>query len=142
MKEVKHVKAEDAVEIPAGKAGAEAPDLGPLLGEWVNTNEASKGVNRVALSLNGEHLTVRLFGSVDGTERDWEAVEADCVYAAGISSKQPVAFSATYNFDSRQARVLTNQSLGLLIVAICTTVDGAASPASFTREFYRRVTPR
>ncbi len=143
MKSVKHVKAEDAVEAPAAKSGEGSLDLSPLLGDWVNTNAASQGVARVVLTANGEKLIVRMFEASGSSRRDWGSVEADGVYAASVTSRLASAFSATYGLESKEARLLVNLSLGLLIVAICTTAgDAPKRPESFSREFYRRETGR
>ena len=139
MDSFKYVKAEDSLDQSAIKPPATELDFSSLVGEWVNTNPVSEGVARVVLTLNGHRLLVRMLGGTGSPEDDWGTVEADSVFASGIASRQASAFSAKYRFDSKEAHLLTNLSLGLLIVAICKTARDAGRPVSFSREFYRRV---
>jgi 3-dehydroquinate dehydratase / shikimate dehydrogenase len=138
MTSMNFVKAEDLFDPTAKMTPEQELDLSPLLGEWVNTNPASEGVARITLTLNDRKLLINMFGGSGSLDQEWGTVEANSVFAAEIGGRQAAAFSARYSFDSKEAHLLTNLSLGLLIVAICTTAGEAKLPVSFSREFYRR----
>jgi hypothetical protein len=139
MKSVKHVKAEDVIEPTVAKTDDRAFDLYGLLGTWVNTNDATRGITRVILATRDNKLIVRIFEACDPSSRDWGEVEAESVYASGISSLLASAFSARYRFDFSETHLLANTSLGLLIIAsVSTFKDGSGRSKYFSREFFRR----
>lgn len=139
MKPVKHVKAEDVVEPSVGKTDERAFDLYALLGTWVNTNDATRGIAKVVLATRDNKLVVRATEACDPSRRDWGEVEAEIVYANGINSLLASAFSAKYRFDLIETHLLANMSLGLLIIAsVSTFKDGSGRSNYFSREFFRR----
>lgn len=136
---MKHAKAEDMLASPAAGADQPAFDLSPLLGTWINTNPASGGITRVVLARQDDRLVIRAFEAGGPVPRDWGEVEAEGIYAAGITSRQAAAFCATYRLDGTETRLLANMSLGLLIIAsVNTFTEGHKRARRFSREFFRR----
>ena len=139
MKQMKYVKAEDRVEAPADKSNEEAFDLKPLLGTWVNTNSATRGMGKVILTARGSNLNVRVFGLSDPSAGDWGEIKADSVYGNSLTSGQATAFTASYGFDFRHTDLMANLSQGLLILAAFNTFsDGSGRSNYFAREFFHR----
>lgn len=135
MQALKYVRAED--QLGAGSATVVEIDPTPLLGEWVNTNSATRGIEKVVISRAGDGVFVRVFGAWSSSPRDWGEARADVLYSTGIQSADVMAFSAEYDFGFLKTRLEANLSLGLLVVANLNTFqDGSGRSNYFSREFF------
>ena len=135
MQALKYVRAEDQLE--AGSGAPAKIDPTPLLGEWVNTNTATRGIEKVVIGCNGDDVFVRVFGVWSPSTCDWGEAKADVLYSAGVQSSAVMAFSATYDFGFLETRLEANLSLGLLVIANLNTFrDDIGRSNYFSREFF------
>ncbi|HEV3317478.1 MAG TPA: hypothetical protein VG488_10930 [Candidatus Angelobacter sp.] len=132
----KHVKAEDRVE-PSTRS--RVLEMHRLVGTWINTNHASRGIAKVILIAADGRLFVHVFGACDPTPCHWGEVEADDLYSDSIGSQSASAFTAQYRFDFAETRLQANWNQGLLVVgSFSTFTDGSKRSNYFSREFFRR----
>lgn len=139
MEHLKYVKAEDIVDTFGADRTDQVLDLEPLLGNWINTNSDTNGINRIVLTARENRLILSAVDSGEASAHTREETPADCVYASSITSRQASAFSARYCHDIVETHLLANLSLGLLVVASATTVrNERGRPKAFSREFFHR----
>jgi hypothetical protein len=132
----KHVKVEDRVEPFTTQRALE---MRRLVGTWVNTNHATRGIAKVILIASEGKLFIRVFGACDPTPCHWGEVEADNLYSDSISSQSASAFTAQYRFDFAETRLQANWNQGLLVVgSFSTFTDGSNRSNYFSREFFRQ----
>ncbi len=112
-------------------------DVTPLLGTWVNTNSASRGIEKVILSTRGDALTVHTFGACDPAPHDWGESAAETTYADSIRSREGIAFTALYNFGFMTSHLQANINKGLLIIAGFHTFKADSGRSNYiSREFF------
>ena len=131
MEMVAHVRAKD-------RQHAEGSiDLSPMLGTWINTNTASRGIVKVILSSDDGKLAMQAFGACDPAPCDWGPASDVVACAAGPGSREPMGFTAGYHFDFMEMRLEANLSRGLLIIASFNTfLDESGRSDFFSREFF------
>ena len=138
METITYVRAQDGLH-------ADGPiDLSSHLGNWINTNTASRGIVEVILSSNEGALAVQAFGACDPSPCDWGRARDVVACAAGPDSRQLMGFTAEYDFCFLEMRLEANLSKGLLIIASFNTFrDGSERSDFFSREFffYQEATP-
>ena len=135
MQLLKYVRAED--QLGAGSATPAEIDPAPLLGEWVNTNTATRGIEKVIINRTGDGVFIRVFGAWSPSSCDWGEARADVLYSTGVQSSDVMAFSAMYDFGFLETRLEANLSLGLLVIANLNTFkDGSDRSNYFSREFF------
>ncbi|MFY9608547.1 MAG: hypothetical protein WAU45_08020 [Blastocatellia bacterium] len=135
MQALKYVRAEDNLE--AGSGAPAEIDPTPLLGEWVNTNTATRGIEKVVIHRDGDDVFIRVFGAWSPSPCDWGEARADVLYSTGVQSSDVMAFSAAYDFGFLETRLEANLSLGLLVIANLNTFrDGSGRSNYFSREFF------
>ena len=131
METLQYVRAKDRLQ-PDGPI-----DLAPLVGTWVNTNVASTGIVKVVLSNEEGSLAVQAFGACEPTPCDWGAADDVVACAAGPDSRQPMGFTAAYDFGFMTMRLEANLSRGLLIIASFNAFhDDSGRSDFFSREFF------
>lgn len=135
MQALKFVRAED--QVAAESAAPAEIDPTPLLGEWLNTNTSTRGLEKVLISRNGGDVLIRVFGAWSPLSRDWGEARADVLYSTGVQSSDVMAFTATYDFGFLETRLEANLSLGLLVIANLNTFrDRSGRSNYFSREFF------
>lgn len=116
-----------------------APEIGAMLGAWVNTNPASRGIVRLRLSAADGRLTIRAVAAGDVPAEDWGDIPADAVYGDRLDTSTVIGFTARRDFGGMESHLHANVSLGLLIVAAFHLfTDGSGRASFYAREFYRR----
>ena len=137
MESLSYMRIEDRLEGESGLKGADAIDLFPLLGIWVNTNNETRGIAKVLIGTKNGDLTVQVFGAAFPGLSDWGEVKAETVYANSVRSREAMSFSALYDFGYMQVYLQANLSLGLLVVAgLNTFKDESGRSNYFSREFF------
>ena len=135
MQALKYVRAED--QLGAGSAAPAEIDPTPLLGEWINTNTATRGIEKVIITRRGDDVFIRVVGAWSPSPLDWGEARADVLYSTGVQSSDVMAFSAVYDFGFLETRLEGNLSLGLLVIANLNTFrDGSVRSNYFSREFF------
>jgi len=140
MESVKYVKAEDRLGAEDSGEAQRGLDCSSLLGAWVNTNSATRGIVKVVLTTKKDALTVHAFGVCDPTPCDWGEATVNVVYADSLGSQRAIAFTAKYDFGFMESHLQANVSMGLLIIASFHIFkDEGERPNLFCREFYHRL---
>src|SRR5215831_14096212 len=116
-----------------------ALDSTPLVGRWINTNPHTRGVEEIAMALDGGALKVRAF-SVASPLCAWGETQADLICGPDVRAQKGTCFTARYDFGGFQTEFQGNMNLGLLVVASFNRV-GAGGYDYFAREFYRSGDP-
>ena len=124
-----------AIETPAVSL-----DLGILLGDWRNTNDAG-GIARIVCR-RGEpgFIDVQCFGRHGSSVRDWGTVSAR-VYAFTFESRQAGAFNAVFDLSGEEeVHVQANVKAGVLVVASFNKFNDRSGRTNyFDREFFHRI---
>ncbi len=127
-------EAQDTVGLPAAREGQ--VDLSPLLGTWVNSNDATKWIKKLILARKGDLFTLHTFTVEEPT--DWGEVEITTYRDSGGE----LGFHAVYQVGSIEAVFAANVNKGLIvIVAFYQFKDGSGRPNFLCREFYYRESP-
>src|SRR5262245_59300351 len=137
METLKFVRAEDhpksGIVVPGGI------DASSLCGSWVNTNNETRGIQRVVLREIDGDLHVRVTAAGPSGPIEWGEIKVASVYATDSGSRNAGAFEAHYDFGFMKALLQANLSLGLLVVAGLNTFEDESHRSNyFSREFYYR----
>ena len=139
MDSFRYTREEDKVQAVGPLESQAAIDVTQLLGTWVNTNTKSKGISRLVISRADDGVTVNVFGLCDGSSQAWGEIRADFIYSRRADSRDPMGFTAFYDFGFMETRLQANLSLGLLVVAgLNTFKDESGRSNYFSREFFHR----
>jgi hypothetical protein len=138
MEPLKHTGAE---EQPASEVSYEdgiAAALRPLIGTWVNTNGATRGIEKVDLTARENKLIMRVFGVCDPSPCDWGEITAQ-LFTKEICYHEAMAFIAAYDFGFMETELLAHVKLGVLVIAKFDRFkDDSGRSNYFSREFFYR----
>jgi hypothetical protein len=110
----------------------------PLLGTWLNTNTATRGVSRAILSRQSGQIMVRIVAVGDPGLHDWGETEAS-LFVADASSSEAMAFSAFYDFGFMETQLQAHVRQGVLIIAKFDRFkDSSGRSNYFSKEFFYR----
>jgi hypothetical protein len=110
-----------------------------LAGAWVNTEDAPRGIARVAIERQPEGLRIGASWADERTHGGWAWSDAEALYAASASGDQAVAFTATLAAEPEPVALHANVSKGLLIISsFRPPPDPDHTGTRFAREFFRR----
>jgi hypothetical protein len=111
-------------------------DPSPLLGDWINFDDASQNIARLTLAQRGDGVVLRIVGVLD---IDWGETTA-CPFALTVAGGDAVAFKAAYDFDFLRVAILGYLNKRLLVVdAYSTFHDDSGRSSYFVRDhFYAR----
>ncbi|MEM7349971.1 MAG: hypothetical protein AAF657_04140 [Acidobacteriota bacterium] len=134
------VRLADLPRDPANAARA-TPDLGELLGEWRNCDEAAVGLYSFRLATSGTTLRVRVMGNEPSGLREWGEVAASGLFFEGVDGGSVVGFVAEVQVDGVCCRLQVNLKLGVAVVGGFYTAEAEPRTAQrlFLREFFYRV---
>jgi len=133
---VKQVKSEDRVDPSTTQ---HIFDHGRLVGTWINTNQATRGITKLVVAAKDGKLFLRVFGAGSPEPHDWGKIEADVLYSDHIRSQFISAFTAQYHFDFAKIQLQANWNQGLLVVgSFSIYTDGSDRSNYFSREFFRQ----
>jgi hypothetical protein len=132
MNSLKHSTLDERLE----SAGPLVPE--PLLGTWLNTNTASRGILKAVLAREGRQIVLRILASGSPDDYDWGETAAD-IFAADSSSTEAMAFNAFYDFDFMETQLQGHVRQGVLIIAKFDRFkDGSGRSNYFSKEFFYR----
>ena len=124
---------------PTPAHAARCIDPAGLAGVWVNTEDAPRGVARVAIERRPEGLRIGASRADDRTHERWGWSVAEALYAASASGDEAVAFTATIAAEPEPVALHANVSKGLLIISsFRPPPDPDHTGIRFAREFFRR----
>lgn len=110
----------------------------PLLGEWVNTNSATRGIASAILSRKDGGIMVRIVAAGDSGTCDWGEASAS-LFAADTSSSEAMAFNAFYDFGFMETQLQAHVRQGVLIIAKFDRFkDSSGRSNYFSKEFFYR----
>lgn len=87
----------------------------PLLGTWVNSDHATRGLVRLMIAAKGKEITVHGFGACSPTPCDWGQVNGT-IFSHSVAETSAVAFTATYNFNFKHTQIVGRLYHGALVV--------------------------
>jgi hypothetical protein len=139
MQTLSYMRAEEEPETgaahPAG--GIIIPES--LLGVWVNTNSATRGIAKVVLAARENQVVLRVFGKYDPELYDWGEVNAG-IFASDINSTEAMAWSAFYEFEFMDIHLQAHIRQGVLIIAKFDRFkDDSGRSNYFSKEFFYRL---
>jgi hypothetical protein len=115
-----------------------AIDPQPLVGTWMNTNNATRGITQVVLAVRDGGLVVRAFGACDPASCDWGSVNV-AVFAGDADSVEGNAFNAFYDFGFMETHLQSHIRQGVLVVAKFDRFKDDSGRANyFSKEFFFR----
>jgi hypothetical protein len=115
-------------------------DPANLAGRWINTNSHGRGIQEIAIDIDGDEVRLRAFSVGSEALCAWGTTQADRIYGSDVRAERGMAFTARYDFGPFQTELQGNMNLGLLVVASFNRV-GSLGYDYFAREFYRRGDP-
>jgi hypothetical protein len=115
-----------------------APDLSPLLGDWLNVQPRTEYIQRITVTEDGRGgVRIRILGTGTPDPIDWGETTAR-PYVSG-RSREAGGFHARYLLGGVETYVAANSKLGILVLQSYTSFhDNSGRPAHFGREFFRR----
>lgn len=116
----------------------DAVDLGQFEGEWINTNEGQREIDRVSLRTAGGRMYLRVRGYAHAGGPDWGEIEVNRVYTDPTNVRQGISFVAKYDFDALSVELGVNLNQGLLVMAMFNSWNQSAATNYFAREFFRQ----
>jgi hypothetical protein len=123
---------------PSGGTPPGEVDPSPMFGTWHNTDKQTAGVVRMVLAESGGRFTVRAWGAGEAELFDWGEIAATA-HAAGVDSREGMAFSAVYDFGFVETILAAYTKSGILVLDTFNTFkDGSGRANYFTREFFHR----
>ncbi|WP_158882273.1 hypothetical protein [Amycolatopsis anabasis] len=118
--------------VPPGRA----PDLRPLLGEWVGYDERSTGISRIVIGDRGAALSIGVFGADRPEPRYWGEV-AGAAFSSGVDTAEAVGFRANYRFDFATVLLAGYLNQRLLVVdAYSVFTDSSGRSGYFQRDHF------
>ena len=125
------METQDTIELPSAREGQ--VDLSPLLGTWVNSNDATKWIKKLILARKGDSFTLQAFAVEEPT--DWGEVEIT-TYREHTGE---LGFHAVYKVGSIESVFAANVNKELIvIVCFYQFKDGSGRENTLCREFYFR----
>lgn len=124
-------------DLPEGlRPIAQAADLSPLVGTWVNFDERSRGIARVEVADRGGELIVRAWGTGSPEPCDWGEAVGDA-FTDGVGLRAAVAFRAVYELDALRVLLACYLNKRLLVVDAYTVFgDGSGRSPYFQRDHF------
>jgi hypothetical protein len=110
----------------------------PLLGAWLNTNTATRGITKTLLTAKESEIVLRIFAAGSQQTVDWGETPAS-IFAADALATEAMAFSAMYDFGFMETRLQGHVRQGVLIVAKFDRFkDDSGRSNYFSKEFFYR----
>ena len=139
MQALKYMRTEDRPAAETVGQAASAVDPKPLVGTWMNTNAATRGLAKVILTQAGDEVKLRAFGSCEPSLCDWGEAVAE-VFAHDVVSREAMAFSAFFDFGFMEANLQGHVRQGVLIIAKFDRFkDESGRSNYFTKEFFYKL---
>jgi hypothetical protein len=137
MQSLRYTRARDQVAAVAHQVNR-VIQPSALVGNWVNTDKASRGIVRLVLSSPDGDFRVQAFGAGSPTPCDWGEVVGE-VYADGVNSELAVGFKAFYNFQFMETMLAAYLNKRILVVDSYNTFkDGSGRATYFSRDHFHQ----
>jgi hypothetical protein len=110
----------------------------PLLGTWLNTNTATRGIASATLTHKDGQTVLRIVAAGDPGPHDWGETAAS-LFSADASSSEAMAFSAFCDFDFMETQLQAHVRQGVLIIAKFDRFNDSSGRSNyFSKEFFYR----
>ncbi len=116
---------------------APAIDIKPLIGSWLNVNDETQYLVKIAFRTENGCLWLRTYGANDPNPIDWGEVEITPYISS--ASTQISGFQATYCFETTEIH-FSGRFMGSIVEIMVNTryLDDSGRTNHFSREFFRR----
>jgi hypothetical protein len=136
MTALRYTREEDRLAGEVAEQAGREVDASPLIGTWLNTDRATRGIIKLVLSNREGFFIVHGFGACSPSPCDWGEVEG-AVYSGGVSSREGMAFTASYDFGFMETILAVYLKSGILVLdSFNTFKDGSGRSNYFSREFF------
>lgn len=109
-----------------------------LVGDWVNTDKATRGIVRLVLSSLDGRFQVQAFGACRPRACDWGVVEGE-IYSDGVGTDLAVGFQAFYEFQFKETMLAAYLNQRILVVdSYHTFKDGSGRSRYFSRDHFHQ----
>lgn len=109
-----------------------------LVGNWVNTDQATRGIIRLSLSSQDGVFKVQAFGACSPVACDWGVVAGE-IYSDGIDSEMAVGFQAFYKFQFMETMLAAYLNKRILVVdSYSRFTDGSGRSRYFSRDHFHQ----
>lgn len=106
----------------------------PLIGTWKNVNPSTRDIVEVVIAASGSGISVNVYGACSPTPCNWGPVTGTA-YAASVSARPAVAFSAQYSFSFAQVTVVGHHTGQHLTIQTFTNfTDGSGRSNLYTTD--------
>ena len=141
MEALAYTRANDLPPTQAARASAASVDPSALVGTWVSTNRATRGIVKLILAHKEGRFTVQAFGALPDAANDWGAVEA-LAFAGGVELRDGVSFKAFYDFGFMETALAAYLNKRILVVDSYNTFkdDSGRCNYFFRDHFYQEET--
>ena len=110
-----------------------AIDPAPLLGHWINYDDASQNISRLTIAQRGDAVVLRIIGVPD---IDWGETAVN-PFALTVGGGEAVAFKAVYDFGFLRIHIVAYLNKRLLVVdAYSTFHDDSGRSSYFARDHF------
>jgi hypothetical protein len=136
METMKYTRAEDELTLEDGQGAGGSIDPTPLLGAWLNTDKATRGIVKLIIRDDDNAFKVRAFGACVPSPCDWGEAEGH-VFSAGVASREGMAFTVSFDFGFMETDLAVYMKGGILVLdSFNTFKDGSGRADYFSREFF------
>jgi hypothetical protein len=123
---------------PSHIASLGAPEVvvapGELVGTWNNIDRSTDDLVKIVIAAKSGGITVNPFGACSPTPCNW-GVAPGIAFAANVSSSEPVAFCAAYNFGFSTVTVVGHLPRNEMLVETFTVfTDGSRRANLYTAD--------
>ena len=141
MEALAYTRANDLPPTQAERPSAASVDPSALVGAWVSTNRATRGIIKLILAHTEGRFTVQAFGALPDAANDWGEVEA-CAFAGGIELRDGIGFKAFYDFGFMETALAAYLNKRILVVDSYNTFkdDSGRCNYFFRDHFYQEET--
>jgi hypothetical protein len=115
MEALKYTRARDRSASGAGRTQPAPVEPSELVGDWVNTDKATRGIVRLVLTNVNGALMIRAFGACNKEPCDWGEVKTS-IYSLGVDSQRAVGFKASYDFQFMETLLAAYLNKRILVV--------------------------
>ncbi len=128
----------DLVEEIKPALAAAPTGLAPLLGTWKNCDATTRGIVRLVIGAARPSISVHVFGACHPTPCDWGTMPGHS-YATDVTSKDAVAFTATYKFDFKETVITgsVNRAGYMTVETFDHFTDGSGRSDYYTKSYFR-----
>jgi len=113
-------------------------DLSMLIGNWLNTNDRSRGIVKLVMAERDGELILNLYGAGEQRLAEWGAVPATVFFERNDEGvEQPFSARCELGFMTVCVQGFLRQGV-LVILTFTRFNDGSARSSYFSKEFFFR----